>query len=119
MERKEKLRRIYFLRESVKRKWALIPIGLTEDRGVLDCPLCQEYKSPGSLFECKRCPIFDETGRISCHETPYDEVKQMYEDSDYLTNPGLYKTLANEELMFIQYLLEKEKRMLELEDNLE
>jgi|SRR6185437_1058006 len=49
-------------------KWQAIVAGTGTDRGVMNCPLCQEFWKAG----CNGCPVAERTGRSFCSGTPYD-----------------------------------------------
>jgi len=53
------------LEESVI-KWRHIALRQRIPMGDIDCDLCQMY--PG---ECELCPVYAETGRTSCNDTPF------------------------------------------------
>ena len=48
-------------------KWQKIVEGVAYNRGRYDCPLCVEYLQ----HRCKGCPIYEDTGRVTCIATPF------------------------------------------------
>lgn len=52
-------------------KWINIAFAGGEDRGALNCPLCQKFlKGNGS---CGGCPVAEKIGMSHCRGTPYEE----------------------------------------------
>ena len=103
MRKKEKMKErqaiINVIRGSI-RKWSLISVGLGNDYGPENCPLCKMFYDFNAQ-SCLECPVSNKTGQEFCNGTPYDDC---LEDS-----PQTYRTRANKELMFLQRLLEDEK----------
>lgn len=48
-------------------KWECICMGMIEDNGVDNCPLCLMFYEQ----ECQGCPVKKKTGKIDCRTTPY------------------------------------------------
>jgi hypothetical protein len=91
-------------------KWEAIVAGTGEDKGVLNCPLCQLFVS-GEEILCKGCPVSDATGEIYCNDTPYSDWSELAEDLAYdehghLSDKG--RRLAQAELDFLKSLLPKD-----------
>ena len=59
--------------ESSVQKWEDIAAGTGEDRGPTNCALCQRFFY-GTL-DCRtgneKCPVYRETGRTGCRNSPY------------------------------------------------
>lgn len=89
-------RDIRLLRESIERKWLPILLGLKDDEGFEDCPLCEEYYWESE--ECVGCPIGN-----YCDGTPYDE---------WLSGKGTERReeLARKEIYFLMGLVFKIRR---------
>lgn len=64
------------------RKWKDILSGKGVDKGVKNCPLCQEFYKRNLLsLECQNCPVFLKTGEIGCVGTPYEEWRGIWEEA--------------------------------------
>jgi len=110
--------KIEAIRGSV-RKWALIAHGLGEDHGPTNCALCSLYFAAVETFNryeesCHRCSVKKTTGVKFCAKTPYaDWCNHMDEchgkDECEIRCPEC-RTLAQAELMFLQGILEEEKK---------
>lgn len=60
------------LRGSIQ-KWILILLGESEDRGTMNCPLCQEFLEQPDRPGCRACPVCDDTDdHHGCRHTPYE-----------------------------------------------
>ena len=59
--------------QSLDEKWLPIYQGKALDRGVSNCACCQQFRidSDGIDTGCDGCPIFEDTGQITCGGTPY------------------------------------------------
>lgn len=56
------------LQKSIQ-KWQSIVDGVGTDKGSRNCALCQRYLAGN----CRGCPVFQQTGEISCKGTPHEE----------------------------------------------
>jgi hypothetical protein len=57
--------------EKVLHHWSEVvadPINVST--GALSCVFCKSYHK----YTCKECPIYKDTGRIRCQDTPYKEI---------------------------------------------
>jgi hypothetical protein len=54
-------------------KWEAIVYAEAVDWGGADCALCREYLKLDRDLSCRGCPIYMDTGKIRCVETPYAE----------------------------------------------
>jgi len=102
------------LRGSVK-KWSLIVHLNGEDNGCDNCPLCKLFWKNGFLH-CYLCPIVTHgNGEISCEKTPYSKWnthhknRHTYAYNHYTIKCPECRRLAQEELMFLQSVLERYK----------
>ena len=91
------------LRGSI-RKWQAIVNKTGEDQGPYNCPLCLLFNSPEHPSRrstmCRGCPVFDYSGDIGCHNTPYE----TWDECDQDDSEGLAKA-AQAELDFLISLL--------------
>ena len=93
------------------RKWEQIAAGKGEDKGVLNCPLCQEFFYKRG---CRGCPVSAKTGHHNCNRTPYTEWEEQLRDEVVdgrrgvhvrrATTPALV-ALAQKEVEFLRSLL--------------
>lgn len=98
-------------------KWEAIVAGTGADWGIANCPLCKLFFRPtNEKLWCQGCPVFDATGEVSCHDTPYE---------NYITDPlelhgvrikdllaidqARVRPLAQAELDFLRSLLPEEE----------
>lgn len=88
---------IQLIKQSIVEKWNPIALGCEQDRGIINCPLCQEY------FEnaCVGCPVREATGQHCCNDTPYEH---MYIQS-WLTYQLDQCSLVEAEIEFLISLL--------------
>ena len=97
------------LRGSI-RKWRAIVAGTGDDLGVHNCPLCQRFFGPRSLFPCElqatgeKCPVYERTGKCGCEGSPYDQ----WDEADIDTPES--EAAAKAELDFLISLLPKGKK---------
>jgi len=95
------------------RKWEDIIAGTGVDQGVYNCALC-------SLFywakkHCVFCPVFIETGKQYCYESPYADWVAHQRDWHHVPINKYHiiclacHRLAKAELAFLKSLLPKEK----------
>jgi len=111
------------LRGSVM-KWSLIVHGIDVDKGVENCKLCNlfmygEKDSPvneifDSSLSCLGCPVREITRKEFCEDTPYSDWldhqelrhPDHFEDGLLKVECPLCRKIAQEELMFLQRILE-------------
>ena len=69
------------LRGSIK-KWERIVLGVGEDRGRKNCPLCEEYWSLAdrNRSDCDGCPVAKDTGNSHCRRSPYEVWQSAFEE---------------------------------------
>ena len=99
--------------ESAVEKWKGV-VGGNIDHGIRNCPLCKifysEFKRKGC---CDGCPVRDHTGKKYCIDSPYERWiahhdEDLDHDSDeYQIECDECKSLAQQEVEFLQELLEK------------
>jgi hypothetical protein len=78
----------------------ILDIQIYED----DCPLCAIF---GEDDACKGCPIRDYTGKPDCLKTPWEKVRNEY-DNNLIASPGpRLKNAIIKELDFLKMLYEK------------
>ena len=53
------------------------------DTSSSSCECCRQWYSSGN-GECIGCPIFEKTGQIYCHGTPYYEVSDLVDEGGEL-----------------------------------
>lgn len=109
---------ISLIRESINKKWALIPVGLAADKGRLNCALCEHYDCTGCFdIGGNPCPVSIAVGHHGCDFTPWIEwvdhatLHLLRHPEAKIARCGECRTLANQELMFLQRLLEALIRM--------
>ena len=104
------------IRGSIK-KWSLIVHLNGEDKGCDNCPLCYLFDDS---YGCQGCPVYAYTGNNYCESTPYQAWHDHHEAKHATTNHDIYyhdyrihcpecRRLAQEELMFLQSVLERYK----------
>ena len=104
------------IRGSIK-KWSLIVHLNGEDNGKLNCPLCYLFNDSYGCQGCQGCPVYAYTGNNYCESTPYqawhDHNHDYHRIHDYHNHYTIKcpecRTLAQEELMFLQSVLERYK----------
>jgi hypothetical protein len=68
------------------------------------CPLCAIF---GEDDACKGCPISDYTGKPDCRKTPWEKVRNEY-NNNLIASPGpRLKNAIKKQLDFLQMLYEK------------
>lgn len=102
--------------EGSVRKWALIAHGLGVDERAQNCPLCRTF-----LDDCFNndidawCPVANKTGFGDCDATPY-KYWSKHQRTFHHPYPGYHeyqiecpicRSLAQQELMFLQGILEE------------
>ena len=94
------------LKESIKH-WernAFGPIGKASD-AMRDCALCGIYFNSN----CEECPVRENTGRRSCHGTPYSKASRAldrWQSSDGVkAEEDAFREAAKAELEFLKSLL--------------
>jgi len=103
------------LKESIQ-KWEEIIAGRGIDEQGKNCPLCSLFWNDKSKMKhCLLCPIFLNTGKKYCWDTPYsdwadhqDQYHHMQEFNKYIICPTC-RRLAKAELVFLKSLLPKGK----------
>lgn len=95
-------------------KWESIVVGLAEDEGPQNCPLCLKFNAfvnPNVPRGCHGCPVRAKSGESGCKNTPYES----YEDYMFDVGEGeidedaeLAKRLAQDEVDFLKSLLPPE-----------
>ena len=70
-EREKTKSDLLLVRKCITEKWKPILHRGKIEHGVEDCFLCAEYYNLSIDHDCKGCPIFQKTGRVHCHSTPY------------------------------------------------
>jgi len=107
------------------RKWSLIVHLQGEDQGLLNCPLCLNY---GGENMCGGCPVGIAVNSSGCDETPYEDWHfhhRHFHFSDIKHDESLKmditrivcsdcREIAQEELMFLQSVLEILKSLRDL-----
>jgi len=93
-------------------KWTEIADGKRENKGGLDCALCQEFNpnfSDTGEHDCTGCPVAHATGQPFCKGSPFEryEAREDQLDGWPLTDPELL-AIAAEERDFLISLLPKE-----------
>ena len=85
--------------------------------GRKDCPLCTMFNTMDmSRAECcKDCPVYEKTGKKYCSETPYDDIGPLMwaVDDEVISDEEAdkeWKTIAENELAFLESLLPEEGR---------
>lgn len=111
------------LRETI-RKWAKISVGLEVDYGCKNCALCHIFILQFMDGRCGQCPISKKTDMFGCMGSAWDKWKihqirthgpsyvKMHESPPhwiFFTQCPECRRLAQEELMFLQSLLEEYK----------
>jgi hypothetical protein len=94
-------------------KWENIAAGTSEDNGVEDCPLCEEYHHVFGYKRCGNCPVSTKTGRAGCRETPYESWCDHLDHEHTCTRQGLprkvycetCKKIAQSMINFLQKVL--------------
>ena len=65
------------------KKWELLVQGIGKfqeyinERGTSTCGLCQQYYFGGGRSCCVDCPVYKETGRNVCQDTPYQKYAAL------------------------------------------
>ena len=85
------------LKGSIK-KWQGVTKGTIQDRGPVNCPLCQLFLL-GEPSSCIGCPVCQKTKKTGCRGTPYT-----------LYNVYGHKKYARAEVKFLKSLLPKVKK---------
>lgn len=75
----------------------------TDGTGGRDCPLCCAYNKHFALSyflerNCRKCPIYLDTGKEECMGVPYETYHNLYEDD------GSHEELLVEAENMLQYL---------------
>jgi hypothetical protein len=87
-------------------KWEAIVAGTGDDKGHLNCSLCQIfhtlYRDDADSASCSGCPVFERTGETFCDGTPYGDYINAF---DLGAGPGEIDRLAQAELDFLRSLL--------------
>jgi len=79
-------------------KWQNIVDGTGKDEGPENCPLCQLFYTPQTLYDCEGCPVREKTGKRYCEGSPY----QAWSDNE---DASKNTELALNELNFLKSLL--------------
>lgn len=90
-------------------KWSFLAENYTPDMYIRfndTCSLCKAYVED----ECFGCPVYDHTGYIFCRNTPYEDMWELYEktqyygaqDRDMLIENG--RSIARREVDFLKML---------------
>jgi len=90
------------------KKWQRIVAGTGEDRGVVNCPLCQMFVVPhvdlnGHPIDdlvCVGCPVMKKTGKRYCEGSPYPEYRLVDKNTEN----------AQKELDFLRSLLPNDQK---------
>jgi hypothetical protein len=95
-------------------KWQSIVDGTGRDLGAENCSLCRLFNrrvNPAASENCEGCPVAAKTGSPYCEDTPYVKFA-AHEDDEHdgrdcpTTSCGEGKAIAQEEVQFLQSLLE-------------
>lgn len=73
---------------------------LMHDGGTNTCGLCFLHHRVDQGITCRSCPVFEKTGFIWCHETPYSRCTSAWVHEDIQT----FLSTAEEELAFLEFL---------------
>ena len=53
------------------------------ERGAENCALCEEFSEVREVFsDCRRCPVYKETGEHNCLNTPYYEFREALKEGN-------------------------------------
>ena len=101
-----------FLLELAIDKWWKIQHGHAVDLGPGNCSLCvfyHRYDAKRNVLTCVGCPIFEQTGRHGCDDTPYSAWAwcRVYDTIPYASLTPAYLALAKAEHTYLIALLEK------------
>lgn len=88
-------------------KWRLIVEEGGEDRGYLNCPLCERFNTG---FGCGGCPVAVRTEHYFCDGSPFQEWERLKKGFTGCADTPEKLDAARAELAFLRSLLPEEER---------
>lgn len=88
-------------------KWWSIAYDNGIDRGMKNCPLCKTFYNSYSYWlsedGCSNCPVYKDTGKGGCTDTPYEAYGELNWDERNVEKQA--KRLAIKEMKYLISLL--------------